>query len=302
MMHEKFAVGRASGYVFPLMARYYSGQNQPLGTWNNLPIYLTTILTAALVVGLIGSAVLMAGRSPLLEGLILVVPLQPSWSIWRLFTYVFVEQISFFTPFSIFFFYWFSVGIETHLGRIALARLLVLLVLAPAILGAFWWWALGVPTATAGVFLLTSGMLVAFATLYPKTEAMGWVPFKWVAFACIFCGSLMLFANRDWPGLSQLWFTCAVGFAYIWHAKEQEYDDYIPPLRRLKEFFRPKPKFRVVPTPETPRYRAPILDEPVSELDVLLDKIAKSGMASLTAKEQAQLQKAREALMRKDQR
>jgi hypothetical protein len=37
-------------------------------------------------------------------------------------------------------------------------------------------------------------------------------------------------------------------------------------------------------------------------LDVLLDKIAKSGMGSLTPKERAQLEKAREALMRKDKR
>ena len=34
------------------------------------------------------------------------------------------------------------------------------------------------------------------------------------------------------------------------------------------------------------------------DLDVLLDKIAKTGMASLTAKERARLEKAREALMR----
>jgi hypothetical protein len=45
-----------------------------------------------------------------------------------------------------------------------------------------------------------------------------------------------------------------------------------------------------------------VADEPPSELDVLLDKIAKSGMGSLTPKERTQLEKAREALMRKDKR
>ena len=39
-----------------------------------------------------------------------------------------------------------------------------------------------------------------------------------------------------------------------------------------------------------------------SEIDTLLDKIAKSGMSSLTAKEKATLERAREALIRKDQR
>src|SRR5213076_2351575 len=99
------------------MARYSSGHNQPLTHWNNLPIYLTTILTAVLVAGLVISAVLMSMRSPLLEFFIFTMPLQPAWSVWRLVTYVVIGQVSFFTPFSILFFYWISVGLETHLGR-----------------------------------------------------------------------------------------------------------------------------------------------------------------------------------------
>jgi hypothetical protein len=31
--HGKFAVSLPSVYVFSHMARYYSGENQPLGTW-----------------------------------------------------------------------------------------------------------------------------------------------------------------------------------------------------------------------------------------------------------------------------
>jgi hypothetical protein len=281
------------------MARYYSGQNQPLGSWNNLPIYLTTILTGALVAGLIVSAVLMSMNSILLNAFIFVMPIRPAWSVWRVLSYPFIDRVDFFTPFNIVCFYWFSVGIETHLGRIKLTQLLLLLILTPVVFSICLYLGLGFSTGLMGAMLPVAGLLVAFATLYPGTEAWGWIPFKWFAFACIFCGSLMMMAGRDWLGLARLWLVCAVGFAYMRYAKEQEYDDYESPLAGVKKLFQRKPKFRVVPSPSTQSYRA--VDEPPSELDTLLDKIAKSGMDSLTPKEKAQLQKARDALMRKDQ-
>lgn len=284
------------------MARYLSGPTQPFGKWNGIPIYLTTILTAALVIGLIGTAIAMAaGAGFLLNALAFVMPLRPAWSLWRLFTYPLVDQISFFTPFALFFFYWFSVGIETHLGRGVLTRLLILLVLIPPAVAAILYWTLHVGGSAIGGYSLTCGLLVAFATLYPNTEAMGWIPFKWATFACIFCGSLMLLAAHDLPALADLWISCAVGFAYVRQAKEAEYDDYESPFTRVKQLFRPKPKFRVVPAPSTASYQE-TLNEPASEIDTLLDKIAKSGMSSLTAKEKATLERAREALIRKDQR
>ncbi|MEI9897231.1 MAG: DUF6576 domain-containing protein [Chthoniobacter sp.] len=284
------------------MARYLSGPTQPLGRWNNISIYLTTILTAVFVAGLIGTAMLTAARSPLLEAFVFSMPLRPAWTLWRLFTYVFVSPVSFFTPFAILCFYWFSVGIETHLGRTVLSRLLILLVLVPPAVSAFCWWGLGLSTSSVDNYLLTSGLLVAFATLYPNTEAWGWIPFKWIAFACIFSGSLMLLASHDGLGIAELWLSCAVGFGYIRHAKELEYEDYVSPAARVQKLFQRKPKLRVLPSPSSPKYRAAAVDEPESEIDVLLDKIARSGMNSLTAKEKATLEKAREALMRKDQR
>jgi hypothetical protein len=43
-------------------------------------------------------------------------------------------------------------------------------------------------------------------------------------------------------------------------------------------------------------------DEPDSDVDALLDKIAKSGLASLSREDRAKLEKAREALLKKEQR
>ena len=287
------------------MARYSSGHNQPLTHWNNLPIYLTTILTAGFVLGLIASAVLMSLHSPLLGLLVFEMPLRPEWSIWRLFSYVFVGRVSFFTPFSILFFYWLGVGIETHLGRAILARLLILITLLTPALAALWWWSFDVPFNSYAIdnYMLMSGLLVAFATLYPSTEAWGWVPFKWVAFACIACGSLMLLAARDWLGIAQLWASCAASFAYIRHAVELEHDDYESPFARLTLWFRRR-KFRVVKATDarTSRRGGSEVSGPAEEMDRLLDKIAKSGISSLSSAERARLEWAREALLKKEGR
>ena len=281
------------------MARYHSGNHQPLTTWNNIPIYLATILCAVFAAGFVLIAVLGSMRSPLVESLAFEMPLDPAWSLWRIFTYVIVNRISFFTPLGIMCFYSWGVGIETHLGRAILARLVALLVVtAPAVCAV--WWLIGARTGAMGDYAFFGGILVAFATLYPTTEAWGWIPFKWLAFACIVCGSLMLLAEHNFPALTQLWATCAVGFGYIRHAKELEYDDYQSPLARLGKLFERKPKFRVLPTPTTPRRRDLGEADEVESIDPLLDKIARSGMASLSAKERARLEKAREALMRKD--
>src|SRR5687767_2274933 len=121
------------------MARYCTRENEPLKKWNGIPIYLTTILTALFVFGLLVSAVLESMRSPLLYRLLFSLP-GDAWTPLSLLTYPFIGQISFFTPFAIICFYWWSVGIETHLGRPVLSKLLALLVLIPAAIAAVAWY------------------------------------------------------------------------------------------------------------------------------------------------------------------
>lgn len=285
------------------MARYNSSPTQPLGHWNNLPIYLTTILSAVLAVGLIGTAVMNASEPQFLRLFVFAMPLDPVWWIWRVVTYVLISPVSFFSPFAILFFYWVAVGIETHLGRPVLTKLLLLLALTPPAVAAVWWWGFGHSSIISGENMLLGGLIVSFATLYPNADAWNWIPFKWMAFACIACGTFMLMGAHQWFEIAQLWASCLAGFLYIRQAKEVEYDDYQSPLTRVKQLFRRKPKLRVLPSPRTSAYEAAVVaSEPASEIDTLLDKIAKSGMSSLTAKEKATLEKAREALIRKDQR
>ncbi len=288
------------------MARYTSRDTEPLAKWRGVPIYLTTILAALLLVGFLGSAFLKAARSPLLEALAFHTPVA-SWKGWlSVLTYPFVSEVNFFTPFTIICFYWWAAGIETHLGRAPLVRLLLLLTLTPVVSDVVLSYALKMNNVLAGDYIITIGLLVAFATLYPNAEWIGWVPYKYLAFASILCGSLMLVAEPDWLRVADLWVVCAGAFFYTRHAIEKEYDDHVPFGARVRAWFRPKPKLRIVHRrrdPEEPLTRGDFEDdEPESEMDALLDKIARNGLASLSPNERARLELAREELLKKDRK
>jgi hypothetical protein len=130
-----------------------SGNHQPLGNWNNIPIYLTTILTAVFAAGLVTTVVLMTMNSPALMWLPFGMPLVPPWSIWRLVSYVFIGQISFVTPFAILCFYWWSVG-SRHIWAALFSKTLPSWCVAPAVCAV--WWAPAFPGA-AGNYALTGG-------------------------------------------------------------------------------------------------------------------------------------------------
>ncbi|MEI7821476.1 MAG: DUF6576 domain-containing protein [Verrucomicrobiota bacterium] len=288
------------------MARYTSRDTEPLAKWRGVPIYLTTILAALLVVGFLGSAFLKAARSPLLESLAFHTPVA-SWKGWlSVLTYPFVSEVNFFTPFTIICFYWWAAGIETHLGRAPLVRLLLLLTLTPVVSDVVLSYALKMNNVLAGDYIITIGLLVAFATLYPNAEWIGWVPFKYLAFACILCGSLMFVAEPAWLGVASLWLVCLASFSYLRGAIDREYDDYVPLGARVRAWFRRTPKLRIVQRrrdPEEPLTREDFEDdEPESEMDALLDKIARNGLASLSPNERARLELAREELLKKDRK
>jgi hypothetical protein len=106
----------------------------------------------------------------------------------------------------------------------------------------------------------------------------------------------MYLFDRDYVGLTALLVT--VGFAYAFVRFEQ--GRFHLPTLRLPSFSR-RPKLRVLPNPIPGAERVDEEeDESMSEVDVLLDKIAKSGIDSLTAKERKRLEKAREELMKRE--
>ncbi len=269
--------------------------NQPLRYFRGRPVYLTTYLTIALTVGIIVTVLLMSARvDP--EFLIFYPSAFLRGRLWQPFTYLFVNPISFFTPLGIFCFYIWGVEVEQFLGRRRFVAVCAALVATP-VLYCLALYFFGVRYVAEGDFLLLSALLVTYATIYPNLEYFGWLLLKWFAFACILCGSLMFFPARDWFGLGMLWVTCFVGFASIQFAR----GNFHAPQIRMPSFRR-KPKFRVMPSPSSsgPREEEPGLrgeHEAVDSINPILDKIAKSGLNSLTAAERAKLEKARKDLM-----
>lgn len=272
--------------------------NQPIWYIGRLPVYLTTVFTAMFVGGLILCVLLLsAGLSGAMNGLMFTTPTFLGGALWQPLTYVWLGMPNFFTPLSIFCFYCWAVEVEKYVGRSRFVILFGLLLATPVVLGLVLH-AFGIQSEVFGSYVLVASMLIAFATLYPNIEYFGWIPLKWFAFACIAIGSLMYFPQRDWMSLMQLWASCAVSFGFIrWLQLGAEL-----PQIRLPSFKR-RPKLRVLPNPAPRSEQVDVdddQDEAMTEVDVLLDKIAKSGIGSLTAKERQRLEKAREELMKRE--
>lgn len=290
------------------MPRYLSLETEPFGKWKGIPIYLTTIVVAVMVAGLIACAFIEAEGSFDLRAASFIVPRNGWANAYTLWFYPMIDRFSFFTPFGIFCFYWWSIGIETHLGRKVLAQLLFMLTVIPAAAATLIAYTLNAPDMLLGNFYIVAGMIVAFATLYPNALAFGFIPFKYVAVACVFCGSLMMVAEKRFLGLIGLWSTCLAAMLFIKHALERDFDDHVPIAARIRNAFRRKPKFRVVPRPGSSRTHhsrtEEIEPEPedavMAEVDAILEKVARSGLQSLSTSEHAKLQKAREELQRRD--
>lgn len=286
------------------MPRYLSRETEPFGKWKGVPIYLTTIIVAVMIVGLIVCAMIQATGSRVFLEAGFYVPRNGWANILAVFTYPLIDRLNFFTLFGIYVFYSWSVGIETHMGRTVLSRLLIMLVTVPAALATALYYGLHSSGSLLGNYYLAAGLLVAFATLYPNAEVFGFIPFKYFAVACVFLGSLMALAERDALPLIALWSSCLVGFLYIRYALDQEYDDAIPLSARIRHFFRRKPKFRVVRKDEIPPAERwapdPEPDAVTAEVDAILDKVARSGLDSLTSAERKKLELARQALNRRD--
>ena len=273
--------------------------HQPITWWNRTPIYGTAILTALFALGVIVCAVLGLGRFP--APFAFMPPAFLGGAVWQPLTYAFADTLSFFTPLGLLCFYTWGVEIEKYLGRPRFFGLFGMLVLAQPIVCLAWWkagWTAPFPGPVQfGNYEIMAAMLIGFATLYPNVEYLfGWVPLKWFAFVCFIAGSLMHVAERNWFGVALLWTECGIAFGYIrWLQTGGEIR-----LPNLAQLFQRKPKFRVLPSP-APRERVRREESnSLDEIDGLLDKISKSGMESLTARERAKLEKAREALMKKE--
>jgi hypothetical protein len=278
-------------------------EDRPVTYFRGHPIYCATILTVAYAVGVLATFLAQAlGAS---DTIVSLLAFEPSRSIlggqiWQAFTYSFLATPSFFTIIGLLFLYVSAVEIEKYIGRARFLILYGVIVLIPVVSLTAASLILSFPVQFYGQTEIMIGLFIAFCTLYPGVQWGGFLTAKWVAIASLALSSVVDLSSPSplrWVPLGELWLISGFSFGYIrFLQRGGEMPSFRLPLRR-------RPKLRVVQKPK-PRSRpssVEVAGNVTSEIDPLLDKIAKHGLNSLTSQERAALERARAKLLEKDQ-
>ena len=205
--------------------------------------------------------------------------------------------------------WWFGRELENFFGRNSFLKSCAGLVLAPALTGSL----LG-PLFQGNVHWVglpsTFALFVAFATMAPSVTLLFGVSAKWTAIIFLGLQLLSCIASHAWGDLINSLSAAAFAFGFVryqqgnWVLPELHLPNRRPKLRVLEAVPARAPGRASTqkPDPKYPQPRALPPREEVSDLDridPLLEKIGRSGLASLTADERAQLESVREALIKK---
>jgi len=275
-----------------------SDDYRPVAWMGRYPLDVTTILVGLHVaIAVITCVLVAAGAGFVLDYLQFdsarVVSLG---QFWRIATYAFIHTPSALLWFAVEMYMLFVFGreVERFIGPRAYIVLYIILLIAPAAVLTVW----GVwqPSALAGSPALHFGIFVAFATIYPRVELLLRIMAKW--FALILAGiyTLQLIAYHAWTDLAVVWTSIAAAFLFV------EWRGAGPDLvwwNKFKGLIQPRPKLHIVQKQNAQRPAEP--DDVYASVDPILDKIAKSGIGSLTINERRQLDRARNRLLKKSQ-
>jgi len=270
-----------------------SEEHQPALWLRGYPVYAAYLIVLVFVASMLATTLLMAFKlAPLLAWLPFASVEVLRGEVWRVVTYGLVNPPSLWFVLDMAMIVWFGREVEKVLGR----RRLMLLFGGVYLVSPLLFTVLGLwfPTKLAGE---TGGfaLFIAFATLYPDVAVFFGILAKWIAAILVGVYSLMALAYHDWLGGLSLWATVGFAFAFVRH----EQGRLTLPRFRL---FRRGPKLRVLPGYQGRGDEAPGVGkaESMAEVDALLDKIARSGVSSLTARERAKLDSARNELIKRE--
>jgi membrane associated rhomboid family serine protease len=280
---------------------YSSSDNNEPVTWvRGYPIYAAHLIVVVLTVAMILTTVFMRVQG---GALLAWLPFNSVavWrgEIWRIASYGLYQEPGIRFVIDMLMIVWFGREVEKTLGRNRFLGFYASVYLLPTIffsaVGSWW------PTFFAG----QTGafpIFIAFATLFPGVPLFLNVLAQWAALILVGIYTLMYVGRGQTSDLLFLWITSAFAFAFV---RYQQGRLTLPKFR----FPAPKPKLRVLP--DLPAKSAPKKVVPsketratgttsMAEIDALLDKIATSGIASLTPKERAKLDAARNDLLKRE--
>lgn len=268
-----------------------SEEHQPMLWVRGIPFYAVHVVVALLVISMIATAILrFAGGTLFLNALVFESGRVLTGEVWRCLTYGLVNEPS--IPFAIdmFMLMWFGRELEKLFGRRLFLWLYAGIYLTTPLLftlvGGFGW-----RTSLAGH---TGGLalFVAFAVVYPNVPVLFTLLAKWVAIILVSIYTLSALSQRNGLSLLQLWGT--VGFAAVFVLQAQGRMIW-PSLPKAKAASPRRIRAAEVLSTKTVT-PASGSNTSMAEVDALLDKIAQSGISSLTSKERARLDAAHKHL------
>jgi membrane associated rhomboid family serine protease len=275
-----------------------SDDYRPVAWMGRYPVDVTTMLVGMHVaLAIIACILVAAGAGFLLNGLQFdSTEVLNHGQVWRIFTYAFVHSPSGLLWFAVEMYMLFVFGreVERFLGQRAYIFLYAILLVAPALVLTIWgFWQ---PAGLAGSPALHFGVFVAFATIYPRVELFLRIMAKWVALILAAIYTLQLLAYHAWADLAVVWTSIGAAFLFV------ELRGAGPEMAWLENFkarMQPKPKFHIVQKSNARRVAES--EDVYASIDPILDKIAKSGIGSLTENERQALDRARNRLLKKSE-
>ncbi len=273
-------------------------EDRPVSYFRGYPIYYATILTVLYGLGVVLTAIFQAAGVPLEPFIFAPERAIFGGQIWTILTCTFLNEISFFSIFGLLFIYIAAVEIEKYIGTGRFLTLYGLVLFLPIVTLTGWMFLFGPPFLFFGNTFVAAGFFIAFCTLYPHLQWFGVIPLKWLGVGSVLLGSLMYLMQHQWAPLTTLWVVSGSAFGYIRFLQTGGELPKIPNLFRRPQ----RPKLRVVPRPR-PRPVPPsseVKSAEATEIDQVLDKISRHGLASLTHQERATLERAREKLLQQD--
>jgi membrane associated rhomboid family serine protease len=219
--------------------------------------------------------------------------------LWQPVTYVFVNGPSLGFVISMYMLWVFGRELERFFGRAVFLRLYVILVLiTPLLCVILYPWGSG--AGSIGCSNVDFAIFVAFATLYPNAVMLFGITAKWVAVILVGISALQMMSAQAFVELLFLAGDVGTAWAYVRWARGELTLPEIPSWRKLVQ---KKPRLYVVkPPPQASPRAAARSDSPAETIDALLDKIARSGLNSLTPAERAQLEQASAKMKERDGR
>jgi membrane associated rhomboid family serine protease len=277
-----------------------SDDYRPVTWMGRFPVDVTTILVGVHVICAILTAFLFtAGTGGVLNyAMFDSAQVLFHGQVWRLITYAFVhpphEYALLWFAIEMYMLFFFGREVERFIGQRAYIWMYTLLLLVPALVLTLW--GLGRQTALVGSGTPHFAVFVAFVTIYPNAQFFLRIPAKWIFLILAAIGTLSALAAHDWQSLVVLWTSIAAAFLFIeWRGAGPE----LAWLKNLTFSIRPKPKLYVVQKSSERRVVEP--DDVYASVDPILDKIAKSGIGSLTVSERRALDRARNRLLKESE-